>query len=119
MEDKTASMINHNILKKIKSNSIFVIFWILPKKFLLFKLNKLKIKKYMKLIQRLKNNFYYPDTKLFKFIDHTAPIHCVSFSPNDEYFASGSADKSCIIYGVDPSNLVTFGKKVISDKASY
>jgi len=57
--------------------------------------------------------------KLHQFNDHTHWINNVAFSPNGEFFASASRDKSAIIYGVNSNNESTFLKIIFKLTSSH
>jgi len=99
---------NRNILTKIKKKSLNLLCFILPKKFILFEFQRIKLKKLYKICFYIKTNEKYQEEEL-KEIKFTTAIQSLCFSPCGNYLAVGDKFTKCNIYNVNTLFTELFG----------
>ena len=106
---------NKNIFNNIKRNSNYKLLLILPKKFLLLKFQKIKLKKLYTMIVKLirLKSTKLPKHKLIELFGHKDEVRHIKFSPNNMYLATASDDNTIIIYSIDPFDEKNFGLEVM------
>ena len=100
-----------SFISKIKRNSFYTLFFILPKKRILFDLQSIKFTKLFKLIRNWKKFKSFPNSEVCLFKDiHKNGINTVCFSPCEKFLAISSWETQATIYTIDYLKKLEFGK---------
>ena len=100
-----------SVLTKIKRNSFYTLFFILPKKTILLEIQRIRYIKVFKLIKNFKKLKSSPNSEVCFFkAEYKTGINTVCFSPCKKYFAVSYWEPNCLIYYMDYLKKNEFGK---------